>query len=128
MESDGGSRWFGWVAGIGWKSRLHASEDGGTYIGPDGIKVTPWYIPGILRRENLLYVSFTLPQHSGIWWPLRFKSSGCVALLTVAMPSQIHCVLGYRLRRLADVGEPGEMPPVAQLTFFFLRSGVPAKR
>ena len=39
MESDGGSRWFGWMAGMGWKSRLHVSEDGGTYMGPNGTKV-----------------------------------------------------------------------------------------
>ena len=40
MESDGGSRWFGWVTGIAWKSRVSVSEDGGTYLGPDGSKVT----------------------------------------------------------------------------------------
>lgn len=79
MQSDGGSRWFGWAVGMVWKSRLSASKDGGEYMGPDGSKVTPYP----LKREYIAYIAPTFPKDSRYLVTLRYKSSGCPAPLSL---------------------------------------------
>ncbi|CAN0302964.1 unnamed protein product, partial [Scytosiphon promiscuus] len=44
IESEGGSRYFGWLPLVRWKSRLMITEDGATYSGPDGIEVRKAWI------------------------------------------------------------------------------------
>ncbi|CAN0111127.1 unnamed protein product [Ectocarpus sp. 6 AP-2014] len=39
VESEGGSRYLGWVPGVSWKARLTVTDDGAVYSGTDGKEV-----------------------------------------------------------------------------------------
>ncbi|CAM9280793.1 unnamed protein product, partial [Ectocarpus sp. 8 AP-2014] len=39
IESEGGSRYLGWVPGVSWKARLTVTTDGAVYSGTDGQEV-----------------------------------------------------------------------------------------